>query len=273
MSAPVRVSARTIPWLLAGSAILAQIAWPLTAGQARVATTQAVVCLFAAASVTHAGIWRGWAWAGRYTAVVLAFGFAVELLGTTTGFPFSPYEYTNVLQPQLLGVPLLIPAAWTMMAYPALLVGRTLGTRIPIRGAGRTGARRRAIGQVALGAWALASWDLFLDPQMVAEGYWRWSTAAVALPGVPGIPVINYLGWLLVSAILMAMLTRVLPAASDSDPADQGVPALLYGWTWIGGIVANAVFLGRPAVALWGGIGMGLVAVPYLSAVVGRRRA
>ena len=27
------------------------------------------------------------------------------------------------------------------------------------------------------------------------------------------------------------------------------------------------------AVALWGGIGMGLVAVPYLSAVVGRRRA
>ena len=33
---------------------------------------------------------------------------------------------------------------------------------------------------------------------------------------------------------------------------------------WIGGIVANAVFLSRPAVAVWGGVAMGLVAVPYL---------
>lgn len=254
-------SARSVPWLLAGTAIAAQIAWPLTTGDARVATTEVVVCLFAAASVTHAGIWRGWRWAGAYTALVLVFGFAVELLGTTTGVPFSEYDYTAVLQPQLLGVPLIIPLAWTMMAYPALLVGRTLSPT-------------RVVGQVGVAAWALASWDLFLDPQMVGEGYWRWSSVDSALPGVPSIPGVNYLGWLVVSVLLMLALTLVLPAwCGVHPPTDQSVPALLYGWTWIGGIIANAVFLARPAVALWGGVGMGLVAAPYLVAVVRGRLA
>ena len=28
---------------------------------------------------------------------------------------------------------------------------------------------------VVLGAAALTAWDLFLDPQMTTEGYWRWA--------------------------------------------------------------------------------------------------
>ena len=39
---------------------------------------------------------------------------------------------------------------------------------------------------------------------------------------------------------------------------------MLYGWTWVGGFVANLFFLDRPWVALWGGLVMGVVAVPYL---------
>lgn len=242
-----------LPWLLAGAAILAQIAWPLTSGDARVVTTQLVVALFAGASISHAWIHRGARWALAYTVIVWTYGLIIEYVGTTTGFPFSPYEYTDALTPQVFGVPILVPLAWSMMAYPALLVGRRL-----MRG---TAAR------IAVGAYALSSWDLFLDPQMVAEGYWVWLGDLPGLPGVPQIPMVNYLGWLLGSAVLMAVLSRL-----PDTPAPEGVPALLYGWTWIGGIVANAIFLGRPWVALWGGVAMGLVAVPYLRMVWGERR-
>lgn len=247
--------ATLVPWGFAGAAILAQIAWPLTAGDTRVATTQVVVALFAAASISHAWVWRGVRWAASYTAMALTFGLGVEVLGVTTGFPFSPYEYTDVLTPQVLGVPVLVPLAWTMMAYPALLVGRRLA------GGRRVVAGR--VGVIVVGAYALASWDVFLDPQMVAENYWVWLSDYPGLPGIPDTPMVNYAGWLLVSSVLMTVLT-LLP----DDAADEGVPALLYGWTWLGGIVANAVFLGRPAVALWGGVLMGVVAVPYLWSVI-----
>ncbi len=239
---------RSLPWLFAGLAIAAQICWPLTSGALRTNTTLIIVLLFAAASVSHAAITRGITWASRYTATALLFGLLVEFIGTRTGWPFSDYAYTDALRPQLLGVPVIVPLAWTMMAYPALLVGRRLTTR--------------RLGQIVLGAYALAAWDLFLDPQMVGENYWRWTSGMPALPGIPGIPWVNYLGWFAVSLVLMTILSLLSNHAGDS--AHDGVPVLLYTWTWIGGIVANAFFLGRPAVAMWGGAAMGIVAVPYL---------
>lgn len=254
--------AHLVPWAFAGAAILAQIAWPLTSGGARVATTQVVVALFAAASISHAWVWRGARWAAAYTVIALTFGLGVEVLGVSTGFPFSAYDYTDVLTPQVFGVPVLVPLAWTMMAYPALLVGRRLTRSWALAGAGRSAVGGR-LAVILVGAYALASWDLFLDPQMVAENYWVWLSDYPGLPGIPDIPMLNYAGWLLVSVVLMMVLT-MLPDVTT----DEGVPAVLYGWTWIGGIVANAVFLGRPAVAVWGGVLMGLVAVPYLWRVI-----
>jgi putative membrane protein len=77
------------------------------------------------------------------------------------------------------------------------------------------------------------------------------------LPGIPGIPAQNYLGWLVGTLLLMAVLDR-LPRGEP----DLAVPLLLYGWMWLGGIVANAVFLGRPGVAIVGGLGMAVLGVP-----------
>jgi putative membrane protein len=245
---------RWLPWSLTGLAIAAQIAWPLTEGSGRTATTQVVVVLFAAASISHAWVHRGVRWCIGYTGISLAFGLGVEVLGISTGLPFSGYSYGPSLTPQLLDVPIVVPLAWAMMAYPALLIGRKLATSKPA--------------QVAIGAFALSGWDLFLDPQMVGEGYWRWHNPDPALPGVPDVPIANYLGWFVAAAVLMTLLSWLPDVA-----ADDRVPAVLYGWTWIGGIVANAVFLDRPAVAVWGGLVMGIVAVPYFRTVLSTRRS
>jgi putative membrane protein len=128
-----------------------------------------------------------------------------------------------------------------MMAYPSLLLARSLTSRWV----------------VPLAAVGLTTWDLFLDPQMVGEGYWVWETTTPALPGIPGIPLQNYGGWLLGTLLLMALLDRL-----PRNDVDLGVPLLLYDWMWIGGIIANAVFLDRPAVAVIGGLGMALLGLP-----------
>jgi uncharacterized membrane protein len=233
-----------VPWILTAAAILAQIAWPLTSGDMRVVNTTIVVLLFASAVVTHAWMYRGRTWALSYLVIVLIFGLGVEYLGVTTGWPFSAYEYTEALQPQILGVPVVVPLAWLMMAYPAWNIGVRLGSQRVLA--------------IVIAAYSLTAWDLFLDPQMVNEGYWTWLSGLPGLPGIPLIPAVNYLGWFISSLVLMTALS-LLP----NREVPQGVPATLYGWTWIGGVIANLFFFGRPAVALWGGVLMGLVAIPY----------
>ena len=105
--------------------------------------------------------------AGAAAAVVGAGTWAVERIGSTTGRAVRPRTRTRVCSgPTSAGVPAVVPGAWWAMALPAREAAHAaLGSR-------STPARR-----VALGALALTAWDLFLDPQMVGEGYWRWAPA------------------------------------------------------------------------------------------------
>ena len=233
-----------IPWVFAGLTILGHITWIL-AGDARNAITIATVLTFFMASASHAWLTRGASWTLGYLVVSVGLGLLVESIGRSTGFPFGAYDYTDSLGAKVLGVPLVIPLAWAMMAYPALLAAQRL-------------ARSRVIVTV-IGAWLLATWDVFLDPQMVAEGHWEWVDPTPALWGVPGIPIGNYLGWLL-TALVMISLLSLLPRRDD---APDGVPTLMLAWVYLSNILANLVFLGRPAVAAWGGVLMGLAVIPW----------
>ncbi|GAA0567223.1 carotenoid biosynthesis protein [Paractinoplanes ferrugineus] len=233
-----------LPWALLAVLVLAQICYPLTTGDTRAALTVATVVLGYAMSVTHAALTRGPRGAGALIATATVGGFAVEAIGVATGFPFGTYDYSGELGPKLLDVPLIIPLAWTWMAWPAWIAAT--------RATGRPAAR------IALAALGLAAWDLFLDPQMVAEGYWRWHSPTPALPGVPGIPIGNYLGWLGFALLLMlALATRV------KTPAKGDAPILaLWFWTYASSVLAHAVFLHLPASAAWGGATMGLAVLP-----------
>ena len=244
---------RMLPWLLALTTILAQVAWPLTHGQTRAALTVVTVVLFFLTSASHALLTRGVLWTTGWFVLSAGIGFLVELLGTRTGLPFGDYRYADSLGPTLSGVPVVIPLAWAMMSYPALLAARRL-----VRGSLLT---------PVVGAVALASWDLFLDPQMVGEGAWTWSLQQTpVLVGIRNVPLQNFVAWLLVALVLMLLLDRLPRRRGDGGTGD-GVPALMYLWTYVSSVLLNAVFLHRPGVALWGGIVMGLVAIPYAVAL------
>lgn len=228
-----------------------QIAYPLVTGSPRDVLTVVTVVSFFAASVLHALSWRGAPFTAALVAVSAGGGLAVEAAGVRWGLPFGSYVYGDSLGWTLLGVPVVIPMAWTMMTYPALVVARRITCH--------------AVAGPLLAGWALASWDLFLDPQMVQAGHWSWSSPG---PSLTGIPLSNYAGWLATAVVMMALLWRgstatelatSRPPPGAGPPRDDRVPLGLYLWTWAGSVVAHAVFLGNPQVALAGGLGMGAV--------------
>jgi len=161
----------------------------------------------------------------------------------------------------VLGVPAAVPLAWVMMGWPAYLVGVRLAGPF-------AGPLRRAV----LAGTALASWDLFLDPQMVHAGHWRWAHPEPALPGVPGVPLTDYAGWLVVAMTMAAVLDAALPAATRAPAPTDVVPYALYLWTYASSVLAHVAFFGLPASALWGAAGMGALALPLARSMRPRSR-
>jgi uncharacterized membrane protein len=202
-----------------------------------------IVLLLAVASVSFTAIGSGWPRALGAAAAAFALGLTAEWAGTRTGFPFGAYRYTGLLRPAAGTVPLVVPLAWAAMGLPAWAVGATV-------------ARSRA-GRIAAGAVALTAWDLFLDPQMIRNGFWRWGH-----PGpYQGVPLSNFAGWLLVSAALMAVFDGVL--RSRSSQLTPRHPGLLTTYTVMGVMetVGFAVIFHRGReVALAGALGMGIPA-------------
>ncbi|CAB4874143.1 MAG: carotenoid biosynthesis protein [Actinobacteria bacterium] len=235
---------KVVPWIFAGATVVGQIAWVLVSGDARALLTVVTVITFFLASATHAYVSRGLAWTAGYLGISLSVGWGIEALGTATQFPFGDYSYTDALGPAVLGVPLVIPLAWAMMSYPCLLAAQRIASK--------------GLATALTGGVLFASWDLFLDPQMVGEGYWIWHRIDWTLPGISGIPLQNFLGWLLTACALMYALDR-MPRKIVKD----GVPIFMLSWIYLSNIVAAVIFFGEPAVALWGGACMGVVLIPW----------
>jgi putative membrane protein len=112
------------------------------------------------------------------------------------------------------------------------------------------------VARVLVGAWATTVGDLFLDPQMVSSGAWTWRDTVPHLPGVAGVPLTNYAGWLLVTLVLSALVQAVM------GPGPDALAVAMYLWFWAAWTVALGFFLGLPAAACWGAVAMGTVAVP-----------
>jgi putative membrane protein len=168
-------------------------------------------------------------------ALVGGLSYLAELLGSQTGFPFGKYHYTNLLQPQIAGVPLLIPLAWMMMLPPAWAIAQLITHK--------TGRDWRF---VAVAALAFTAWDLFLDPQMAGWGFWVWEQPGQYF----GIPLSNYLGWLVVSGLLTL-------AANPKD-LPFGPLSLVYVLTWALQTIGQGIFWSQLGPAIVGFIGAGI---------------
>ncbi len=195
------------------------------------------------ASAVIAILWGAWGFVTtlKVAALVILLGWGAEALGSRTGIPFGFYSYTDALQPQFFHVPLLISFAWLMMLPPSWGVAQVVSSRLDLRW--------QQIAFILFSALAMTAWDFFLDPQMVAWGLWEWQTPS----GYFGIPWSNYLGWLLVSALITLIIR----------PRNLPTPPLLlvYTITWLLQTVGLGIFWAMPGPAMVGGVIMGCLTV------------
>jgi uncharacterized membrane protein len=194
-----------------------------------------------AATTAQRSTARSGATATATTAAGIVVGTAaVERIGTATGVPFGRYAYTEALRPQVAHVPALVPMAWYAMALPSHQAAHAaLGAR-------STRARR-----IVLGSVALTAWDLFLDPQMVGEGYWRWARRG----RYRGIPLSNFVGWFVTGLAVMTWIDVRHPPTDDHPAADATMVGQ-YTFMAVMETVGFAAFFRDRLVAAVGAAGM-----------------
>ncbi len=210
--------------------------------------------------VAHAVIVRGTRPAIVFFSLTAVLAFIAEYLGDNYGLIFGAYHYTGALGPRLGGVPLLIVFAWGTVVYSAFAIVDWLANRADRPpGWGMRTAYALLVGLTT--GLVTAAWDLMADPLSVSgvwqevlgsEAWWWWVDGGVYLPdlqvwrGGAGIPTQNFIGWVLVPAVIVTTFSLIFPRPAQITTRSQAaVPVLIYGFLYLtlaGGLIEMAWF-------------------------------
>lgn len=134
----------------------------------------------------------------------VATGWLAEQLGTSFGWLFGRYTYTEVLGPRLLDVPLVIPLMWFALAMVGWVMAHLLLWRRPPSPEGSWPA---SLLTALLAALLITAFDLGADPYFVyvlkawvmekPDGGWFGET------------VEGFVGWMLVSFVITLVFDRM----------------------------------------------------------------
>jgi uncharacterized membrane protein len=138
------------------------------------------------------------------SAIMVVIGGIAMVVGARTGIPFGAVAYTEAAGGRILGtVPWLLPLVWIVVIFNARSVGRLVFR--PWRKSRTYGLRVIALTCALAVAFALA-----FDPYgSKLNRYWLWR-ADQSVMAWYGAPWINFMGWLLVSLLIMAFATPFL---------------------------------------------------------------
>lgn len=151
---------------------------------------------------------------------------ASELVGTSTGFPFGNYSYTDYLGYRLVDhVPFTIPLSWFYMGMASYFLARLVvwmvGHRLSDAG--------REITTILLGSYFVVVWDLVLDPAMAHEDlvirFWEWEVEGAYF----GMPIQNYVGWGFTAILFMALGRLSWNGGIVPSRIPVMLPVILYG--------------------------------------------
>ncbi len=188
-------------------------------------------------------LYRSWGWWGmlRVAAAVLLLVWVVQAIIIRSGMPYGELQYTGSLQPQLLGIPFIIPPMWLMMLPPSWVVARLITRKL-------SGCMLRPV-FVLLSAIAFMGWMVSADPLLAHLGILQWTPRG----DFYGIPGWNFVFWLFMAALLTF--------AISPNRVPGGPLLLMYTLAWVVTFIIMLVFGGVLLPALLGFAVMGILLI------------
>ena len=196
-----------------------------------------------------------------FAVVGLGLGWFAEQMGSSRGWFFGRYTYTDVLGPRLGDVPLVIPLMWFALCFVGYILAKMILWREPT--ARMPGWPQRLITAV-LAAMLVTAFDLGADPYFVfvlkawimqkTDGGWFGETLQ------------GFAGWVLISLSIVMLVQRLMRIEAPAEPSKRvQIAALVPIGIYTSGMVFQMIW-GHPietrAVAFFA------MGIPVLAAAV-----
>jgi len=181
--------------------------------------------------------WLGLKKAMIFLIIMSIYAVSIETFAIITGYPYSPFVYTNLIGFKLFGyTPYTVP-----FAYVPLFIGSIYLATLKTKNYWKI---------TLITALLVLTADLVLDPAAVALNFWAYTNQGIFY----GVPLMNFMGWIL-TGILAALISILLLKSKLIHPDKPKalvsslflilcfwVPACFYLSLWMPGII-GIIFL------------------------------
>ena len=172
---------------------------------------QALAAVGIVVALLHATLFYGAKDALAIFLICITITFAMENLGSLTGFPFGHYHFeVGANLPHVGLIPVIVGPLWFGMGYFSwILAGTLLGA--PARPAGQF----ERLAWPVIAAFVMTQWDVVMDPPLATiSKAWIWHDGGAHF----GVPLSNYAGWLLTSWLFYQAFAIYLGRRPDLSP-------------------------------------------------------
>src|SRR5215472_4069620 len=173
---------------------------------------QALAAIFIGCALLHGAFLYGLRVVLVLFIISVTITFAVENMGTATGFPFGHYHFeVGGRLPHVGSIPIIVGPLWFGAGYFSWVVASTL-----LDGADRRLDRPlNVIALPIIAAFVMTQWDVVMDrSESTIAKVWIWHEGGADF----GVPLSNYLGWLFTSWLFFQAFAYYLRRTAPLSP-------------------------------------------------------
>ena len=162
----------------------------------------------------------GWRRALAFFAIAALVGYGFEFVGVRYRFLFGQYYYTDFFPCHIAGVPLIIPLAWFAAVLTSLVVAQLFLSR-----------KTWPFATILMSSAIAVMYDIPVEylAKNVTHA-WIWQGGGILF----GVPLVNFIGWFLVTMIVLRFSRSAWRDLDRNAPAYQNMRLILfvsYGFT------------------------------------------
>jgi len=132
--------------------------------------------------------------------LIFAFGFYIELFGTSTGILFGEYWYGDSLGMKNQGVPIVIGVNWYVIVVASGSIAKRIVTTKYL--------------QILIAALLCVFMDFLIEPVAMKYDFWDWVNGEI--------PLSNYIWWFVFSLLFTTIYLQI--SSTRNRPAE---------WLWV----------------------------------------